>query len=196
MPLNQHHKSVIDIATNSVLAEFHSVHKEVAIAALWALHEVQPLEKGARNYSPLPDALQAPTLKQIESAVKHLHRMMENHQPEKRIRPDGEDHGPECNYGIFNLSPTADNPITPKEVHTYLRDKFVLKIQTLSLLGSDFFSKTLALLKENDTNLYYRALVEWVREEAEGMPEAMKQILLKKQENSQEIILKEVINSH
>jgi hypothetical protein len=104
MPLNKHNKSVIDIATKLVLAEFHSVPKEVAIAALLALDKVQPLEKGATNYSPLPDALQAETLKQIKSAVEHLHRIMENPQPEGRIRPDGKDHGPECNYGIFNPS--------------------------------------------------------------------------------------------
>ena len=178
--LDAHYRQLMDPLVDPLLEEFHHVAEaKDAMAALEELSKVVPAPDGARNYSPLPEELKAPSLAKIQGVLQQLHHMMQNQQPEQRIGQERGDDRPEVRRGIFGLAqrPTATQAITSDLVHQYLRDKFAVKIQTLNLLSLGVVARMLNTWKEKQPALYFTNLVSWVAQEGEGMPKDMQTIL-------------------
>lgn len=167
------HEEIIDQSISHLLADFHEIALGDAIVALTILSKQEVLPKDAIGYLDLPPILLEERFLKIKESLKMLHRIMQNPQPEKDAK-FSEDQGSEIKFGIFGLKNRADLP--SKIVHDYVAQCLKRQIWVLKIIDSTV-TPMLRKWKNKARDVYRSALLNWIQNDVNGMPDAVKDIL-------------------
>lgn len=173
---SEFYKGIVDITIAHLFESFHEISLNDALIALDILSHQTMIGNTETDYAELPEVLRSKPYEKIQESLRELHLIMQNRQPEEAPKFDG-DQGPEVNFGVFGLTNRTD--VTSKTVRDYLVYKFQVKMWTLKILHS-IVAPMLVIWKRKLRAEFIITMVEWIKNESNGMPNLMKEMIKSK----------------